>query len=641
MNGPDQLRQRVAFALSEIWVVSDLEVNNASAFPPLLRLFQNDAFGNYEALMKDVSLNPAMGRFLNMVNNYKANPAKGTAANENYAREIMQLFTIGLTQLNLNGTPVVDKNGNPVATFTQTDVTNLAKAFTGWTYPPMPGTVTKGTNPIYYLAPMVPLEIEHDVTAKQILGVSLPAGRSAEQDLTDALHIIFMQPTLPPFVSQQLIEHLVTSNPSPAYVARIAQVFEDNGSGVRGDLQAVIHAILTDPEARAGDTISDANRAHLWSHARAGSVRCESFARLRRNGYAAPATSRPRQQIWASSFFTLPAFSVTFRRNIEPAWVFSARSFRSTRPRPPRTARTRSTPPSTEASLTQEPPSTCRHSLRLHPIRPTRTICSEHINVLFFHEDMSSNLVNAIHQALAPLTAPPTRPKPRSTSPSRPASIRSFINGARLKIERYREMFSRRGFIKIGAASVGSLALRPFGLLPALAQSSSPDYRALVCVFLFGGNDSNNMIVPVDDTNYQAVSGDPRQSGALDVRPHQHRLCEDRQRALRVPCDLAGFRPRCSRIRSLRSRQTSAAWFSRPRERNTRAKPRPFHSTSSRTPTSNFNGRPPSHRPQLDRLGRPRRRYCRLSEHVQVSDLPLRCRKQPDGHRRRHAARRS
>jgi uncharacterized protein (DUF1800 family) len=266
LSGPDQLRQRVAFALSEIWVVSDLDVNNASAFPPLLRIFQNRAFDNYETLMKDVSLSPAMGRYLNMVNNDKANPAKGTAANENYARETMQLFTLGLTKLNLDGTPVLDTNGRPVPTYTESDVVNLAKAFTGWTYPPMPGTVTKGHNPTYYLGPMVPLEINHDVTAKQILGVTLPAGRTADQDLTEALHIVFMQSTLPPFISQQLIEHLVTSNPSPAYIQRVASIFQDDGAGVRGNLQAVVRAILTDPEARAADdpaSTQPANYGHL------------------------------------------------------------------------------------------------------------------------------------------------------------------------------------------------------------------------------------------------------------------------------------------------------------------------------------------------------------------------------------------
>jgi uncharacterized protein (DUF1800 family) len=258
LGAPDQLRQRIAFALSEIWVVSNLELQNASAFPPLLNIFQNRAFDNYEGLMYDVTLNPAMGRYLNMANNDKGLPATktspGTSPNENYAREIMQLFTIGLTQLNINGTPVLDSNNNPVPTYTQSTVDELAKAFTGWTYPPMPGAVTKGHNPIYYLAPMVPLEYAHDLSAKTLFpGVTLPAGQTSEEDLTAALHAIFLQPSIAPFISKQLIQHLVTSNPSSPYLNRVAEVFENNGSGVRGDLKAVVHAILTDPEAREGD----------------------------------------------------------------------------------------------------------------------------------------------------------------------------------------------------------------------------------------------------------------------------------------------------------------------------------------------------------------------------------------------------
>jgi uncharacterized protein (DUF1800 family) len=255
LNGPDQLRQRVAFAVSEIWVVSDLGgVPYAAAFPPLFNTFQNDAFANYEQLMKDVTLNPAMGRYLNMVNNDKGNPAKGTAANENYAREIMQLFTLGLTQLNMDGSPVLDGSGNRIPTYTQTTVTTLAKAFTGWTYPPMPGAVTRGHNPTYYLGAMAPVEANHDTTEKELFpGFTLAAGGTAEADLTGAIHAIFMQPSLPPFVSKQLIQHLTTSNPSPAYIQRVASVFADNGSGMRGDMVRVVYATLTDPEARAGD----------------------------------------------------------------------------------------------------------------------------------------------------------------------------------------------------------------------------------------------------------------------------------------------------------------------------------------------------------------------------------------------------
>jgi uncharacterized protein (DUF1800 family) len=258
LNGPDQLRQRVAFALSEIWVVSETGgVKYAAAFPPLLNIFQKDAFGNYEQIMKDVTLNPAMGRFLNMVNNDKGNQAKGTSANENYAREIMQLFVLGLTQLNMDGSPVLDDSGRSVPTYSQTTVTTLAKAFTGWTYPPQPDAATRGHNPVYYIGSMVPVQTNHDKTQKELFpGFTLPAGGTAEQDLDQALHALFMQSSVPPFVSKLLIQHLTTSDPSPAYIERVASVFADNGSGVRGDMQSVIYAILTDPEARAGDDAS-------------------------------------------------------------------------------------------------------------------------------------------------------------------------------------------------------------------------------------------------------------------------------------------------------------------------------------------------------------------------------------------------
>ncbi len=264
----DQLRSRVAFILSQIWVVSATSgVPNAYAYPPYWSIFENGAFGNYRDLIKAVTLSPAMGKFLNMANNNKANPSKGTAANENYARELMQLFTLGLTQLNMNGTPVLDSNMNPVPTYDQTVVVNMAKVLTGWTYPTAPGATAKVNNPEYYAGQMIPVESEHDTTAKTIFGnVTIPAGHTAEQDLDSLLDALMAQPTMAPFVSQQLIEHMVTSNPSQAYIQRIAQVFENDGTGTRGNLQAVITAILTDPEARAGDSSPSAvtsNFGHL------------------------------------------------------------------------------------------------------------------------------------------------------------------------------------------------------------------------------------------------------------------------------------------------------------------------------------------------------------------------------------------
>src|SRR3984885_11057326 len=268
VTGQDQLRQRVAFALSQIWVVSFSGLPVAYAYPPYWRIFRDNAFGNYRDLIHAVTLSPAMGRYLNMANNNKANPAKNTSANENYARELMQLFTLGLAQLNPDGTPVPGQNNIPVPTYDQTVVTNMAKVVTGWTYPTAPGATPKKNNPEYFFGQMFPVEAEHDTTAKAIFGnINIPAGQTAEQDLDSLLDALMAQPTMAPFVSQQLIQHLVTSNPSPQYIGRVSSVFQNDGSGATGNLQAVINAILTDPEARAGDdptaTTNNANFGHM------------------------------------------------------------------------------------------------------------------------------------------------------------------------------------------------------------------------------------------------------------------------------------------------------------------------------------------------------------------------------------------
>ncbi len=247
----DQLRQRVAFALSEIWVVSGVEIPYPYAFPPYWRLFRDNAFGNYRDLMRAVTLNPAMGRYLSMANNNK--PAKGQSANENYARELLQLFTLGLTKLNADGSPQLDAKGNPIPAYTQADVTNLARVLTGWTYPTAPDATPLANNPAYYIGEMFAVESRHDATEKTVLGGVFPANQTAQRDLETALDILMKQDTMAPFVCRQLIQHLVTSNPSPDYIGRVSRVFLDNGRGVRGDLRAVVEALLMDPDARAGD----------------------------------------------------------------------------------------------------------------------------------------------------------------------------------------------------------------------------------------------------------------------------------------------------------------------------------------------------------------------------------------------------
>ena len=269
VSNPDQLRQRVAFILSQLWVVSQQAgTNPAYAYPPYWRILRDDAFANYAKIINDVTLSPAMGRYLNMANNNKG--GNGTAPNENYGREVMQLFTLGLTKLNADGSVVLDASHAPVPTYTELDVENLARALTGWTYPTAPApAVQKSNNPEYYFGQMIlSSAANHDSssTPRPLLGSTIPANQSADKDLASAIAILMQQPTMAPFICRQLIEHLVTSNPSSDYISRISSVFTNNGSGVTGDMKAVIKAILLDPEARAADDPNAAvlpNSGHL------------------------------------------------------------------------------------------------------------------------------------------------------------------------------------------------------------------------------------------------------------------------------------------------------------------------------------------------------------------------------------------
>ena len=252
MQNDDQLRQRVAFALHKIFVVSAVEVDDGRALTSYLNLLSALAFDNIYAILKQVTLHPAMGDYLDMVNNDRALPGSIAQPNENCARELLQLFSIGLTRLKADGSPVLDAAGNPVATYTEEDVKNVTRALTGWTYPKEPGTNTdsRGHNHPYYFGFMTPKAANHDDGPKTLLdGIELPAGQTAEQDLDAVIDMLYAHPNLAPFLSKQLIQQLVSSNPSPAYVSRVSRAFEDNGSGVRGDMKAVLRAILLDSEA--------------------------------------------------------------------------------------------------------------------------------------------------------------------------------------------------------------------------------------------------------------------------------------------------------------------------------------------------------------------------------------------------------
>lgn len=263
VRGEDQLRQRVAFALSEILVISDRAgalQNQVHGVAEYYDVLTRGAFGNYRDLIEDVTKSPAMGLYLSHLRNRKGDPATGIRPDENYARELMQLFTVGLVELELDGTPRL-VGGDEVPTYTQTDIEELSRVLTGWTYA---GSTRFNSGTRNMLEPMEAFPEEHDDGAKTILGgVVIPAGLTPEEDLDAALDAIFAHPNVAPFVSIRLIQRLVTSNPSPAYVARVAAVFEDDGTGERGDLFEVVRAILTDDEARRGHETSPATFGKL------------------------------------------------------------------------------------------------------------------------------------------------------------------------------------------------------------------------------------------------------------------------------------------------------------------------------------------------------------------------------------------
>ena len=281
-TAPDQLRHRVAFALSEILVLGqqdDLDFNLESKVK-YYDILVNGAFGSYRQLLENVTLNPAMGLWLSHRGNAKANPTKGTAPDENYAREVQQLFSIGLVQLQPDGTLMLDATGQPIPTYSQATISETAKVFTGWAYAGYPATTTnEGQFSSFYppgtasyparladthawLVPMSYYDNFHDKTAKRLVSLQqvplanatptlLPAGQSGPQDLATTLDTLVNHPNTGPFISKLLIQRLVTSNPSPGYVYRVARVFANDGTGARGNLGAVVRAILTDYEARS------------------------------------------------------------------------------------------------------------------------------------------------------------------------------------------------------------------------------------------------------------------------------------------------------------------------------------------------------------------------------------------------------
>lgn len=266
--GEDQLRQRMAFALSQIFVVSFADTTLSTKVRGMASYYDvlaAHAFGNYRDLLQAVATHPMMGIYLSTLRNQKEDPATGRNADQNFARESMQLFTLGLHELNADGS---EKGTSPVDTYSAADVEGLAKVFTGWSWYAGPNASDRTDRRFLGLdahaerdwRPMQPYDRFHSTSEKKFLGVTIPAGAtSAEADLKVALDRLFNHPNVGPFVGRQLIQRFVTSNPSPAYVARVAAVFANNGQGVRGDLKAVLRAVLLDTEAR---TFSPANAAY-------------------------------------------------------------------------------------------------------------------------------------------------------------------------------------------------------------------------------------------------------------------------------------------------------------------------------------------------------------------------------------------
>lgn len=254
-HAPDQLRQRVAFALSEIFVVSRYGASlngRAQELTHYYDMLLEHAFGNYRDLLEAVTRHPVMGDYLSMMANQHADPQKNRFPDENYAREVMQLFSIGLYQLNQDGTPLLN-NGALLPTYSQDDIENLARVFTGWHLADKSNGSWTSKQGDWFQA-MAPYADKHDSDEKFVMGERFPAGQSIEQDMAQAMAMLTNHANTGPFIARLLIQRLVTSNPSPQYVERVALAFNDNGKGIRGDLKAVIQAILLDPEALNGST---------------------------------------------------------------------------------------------------------------------------------------------------------------------------------------------------------------------------------------------------------------------------------------------------------------------------------------------------------------------------------------------------
>lgn len=314
MTSPDALRQRIVLAWSEILVVSMTGLQlpyNGFVGAAYLDVLDKHCFGNFRDLLEAVTLSPAMGIYLSMMGNQGEDPVTGRMPDENFAREVMQLFTIGLHKLNTDGSPRLNAQGKPVEAFDQASVMGLAKVFTGWEMAPLSGGVEVARTPMVFNPDT------HSRSSKSFLGVTVPAATPGPKALKIALDTLFKHANVGPFIARQLIQRLVTSNPSGAYVRRVAAAFNNNGRGVRGDLKAVIKAVLLDSEARS--TALSSTQGKL----REPMVRLVQWARTfsvtaSRDSWGLGDTSDPATRLAQSPLHSRSVFNF-FRPNFKPA----------------------------------------------------------------------------------------------------------------------------------------------------------------------------------------------------------------------------------------------------------------------------------------------------------------------------------
>ena len=378
VRSDDQLRQRTAYALSQILVVSGAPSAILHRRPHVQAAYMDilvrNAFGNYRDLLEEVTYSPAMALYLTYHRNEKANPLRGSLPDENYAREVMQLFTIGLVELNMDGTPRL-QGGRPIETYTNDDIVGLSRVFTGFSYDAPTFWHAIETTPELAYAPLTIFDEKHSTEVeKSFLGTTIPVGTGGAASVDIALDALFNHPNVAPFVSKQLIQRLVTSNPKPAYVARVAQAFESGsftmpngttvGEGRRGDLRATIAAILLDAEARTPALRNDpafgkvrepyvrfthwartfdvnvaqiTNQDTLWNAETSDRLsqlplRAPSVFNFYRPGYAAPGTQTGQQGLVAPELQLLDATSIVGYNDVMATYIFITPGTRDGRP---------------------------------------------------------------------------------------------------------------------------------------------------------------------------------------------------------------------------------------------------------------------------------------------------------------------